>query len=165
MLKPEHPPGVPKRRGWMARILIVDDNADIRRLIGTILATGDHNLAYAEDGEKAIEIVKKATPDLVILDVMMPRMDGFMVLKQMRVAGLRESTKVLMLTAKASESDWVRGYKLGADSYLTKPFDPEELQNAVNELFSMSKDRLRERREEELHRAQMLSRLETLFQA
>ncbi|MDQ4095922.1 MAG: response regulator [Actinomycetota bacterium] len=149
----------------MARILIVDDNADIRRLIGTILATGDHNLAYAEDGEKAVEIVKKSTPDLVILDVMMPRMDGFMVLKQMRVAGLREATKVLMLTAKASESDWVRGYKLGADSYLTKPFDPEELQNAVSELFSMSKERLRERREEELHRAQMLSRLETLFQA
>ena len=149
----------------MARILIVDDNADIRRLIGTILATGDHVLAYAEDGEKAVEIIKRSAPDLVVLDVMMPKMDGFMVLKQMRVAGLRESTKVLMLTAKANESDWVRGYKLGADSYLTKPFDPEELQDAVNELFSMSKDRLRERREEELHRAQMLSRLETLFQA
>ncbi len=149
----------------MARILIVDDNADIRRLIGTILATSDHALAYAEDGEKAIEIIKRTTPDLVVLDVMMPKMDGFMVLKQMRVAGLRESTKVLMLTAKASESDWVRGYKLGADSYLTKPFDPEELQSAVAELFAMSKDRLRERREEELHRAQMLSRLESLFQA
>ena len=148
----------------MARILIVDDNADIRRLIGTILATSDHMLAYAEDGEKALEIVKKNNPDLVILDVMMPKMDGFMVLKQMRVAGLRESTKVLVLTAKSSESDWVRGYKLGADSYLTKPFNPEELQGAVDELFSMSKDKLRERREEELHRAQMLSRLETLFQ-
>ena len=148
----------------MARILIVDDNADIRRLIGTILATSDHTLAYAEDGEKALESVKKSNPDLVILDVMMPKMDGFMVLKQMRVAGLRESTKVLMLTAKSSESDWVRGYKLGADSYLTKPFDPEELQGAVDELFSMSKEKLRERREEELHRAQMLSRLETLFQ-
>ena len=149
----------------MARILIVDDNADIRRLIGTILATSDHNLAYAEDGEKALEIVKKTNPDLVVLDVMMPKMDGFMVLKQMRVAGLRESTKVLMLTAKSSESDWVRGYKLGADSYLTKPFDPEELQTAVDELFSMTKEKLRERREEELHRAQMLSRLESLFQA
>ena len=149
----------------MARILIVDDNADIRRLIGTILATSDHVLAYAEDGEKAIEIMKKTTPDLVVLDVMMPKMDGFMVLKQMRVAGLREATKVLLLTAKASESDWVRGYKLGADSYLTKPFDPEELQGAVAELFSMSKDKLRDRREEELHRAQMLSRLESLFQA
>ena len=147
----------------MARILIVDDNADIRRLIGTILATSDHNLSYAEDGEKALEAVKKTSPDMVILDVMMPKMDGFMVLKQMRVAGLRDSTKVLMLTAKSNESDWVRGYKLGADSYLTKPFDPEELQNAVDELFSMGKDRLRERREEELHRAQMLSRLESLF--
>ena len=109
-------------------------------------------------------MVKTHQPDLVVLDVMMPKMDGFMVLKQMRVAGLRESTRVLLLTAKASESDWVRGYKLGADSYLTKPFDPDELMNSVNELFTMTKDRLRERREEELHRAQMLSRLESIFQ-
>jgi DNA-binding response OmpR family regulator len=149
----------------MARILIVDDNADIRRLIGTILSSTDHELSYAEDGEKALAETKEKQPDLIVLDVMMPKMDGFMVLKQMRVAGLRESTKVLMLTAKSSESDWVRGYKLGADSYLTKPFDPEELINAINELFGMSKDRLRERREEELHRAQMLSRLESLFPA
>ena len=148
----------------MARILIVDDNADIRRLIGTILSPSGHELLYAEDGEKALEIVKQSSPDLVVLDVMMPKMDGLMVLKQMRVAGLRDSTKVLMLTAKASESDWVRGYKLGADSYLTKPFDPPELTAAVEDLFSMTKERLRERREEELHRAQMLSRLESLFQ-
>lgn len=149
----------------MARILIVDDNADIRRLIGTILSSTDHELSYAEDGEKAVEVTKAKQPDLVILDVMMPKMDGFMVLKQMRVAGLRDATKVLLLTAKSSESDWVRGYKLGADSYLTKPFDPEELLSAVSELFNMTKDRLRERREEELHRAQMLSRLEALFPA
>ena len=150
---------------YMAHILIVDDNADIRRLIGTILSSTDHELSYAEDGEKAVEITKAKQPDLIILDVMMPKMDGFMVLKQMRVAGLREATKVLLLTAKSSESDWVRGYKLGADSYLTKPFDPEELLSAVSELFNMTKDRLRERREEELHRAQMLSRLEALFPA
>ena len=148
----------------MARILIVDDNADIRRLVGTILAPSGHELLYAEDGEKALEAIKARSPELVVLDVMMPKMDGLMVLKQMRVAGLRDSTKVLMLTAKASESDWVRGYKLGADSYLTKPFDPPELTAAVEELFSMTKERLRERREEELHRAQMLSRLESIFQ-
>jgi DNA-binding response OmpR family regulator len=148
----------------MARILIVDDNSDIRRLIATILANMGHELDSAEDGEAALQAVKLQPPDLIILDVMMPKMDGFMVLKQMRVAGLRESTKVLMLTAKASESDWVRGYKLGADSYLTKPFDPDELVGAVTELFTLTKDRLRERREEELHRAQMLSRLESLFQ-
>lgn len=149
----------------MARILIVDDNADIRRLIGTILSATEHELFYAEDGDKALEVTKAKQPDLIVLDVMMPMMDGFMVLKQMRVAGLRESTKVLMLTAKSSESDWVRGYKLGADSYLTKPFDPDELLNAIGELFAMPKERLRERREEELHRAQMLSRLESLFPA
>ena len=152
------------RRTGMARILIVDDNADIRRLIATILGPTGHELFQAEDGERALQMVKTHQPDLVVLDVMMPKMDGFMVLKQMRVAGLRESTRVLLLTAKASESDWVRGYKLGADSYLTKPFDPDELMNSVNELFTMTKDRLRERREEELHRAQMLSRLESIFQ-
>ncbi len=148
----------------MARILIVDDSADIRRLIGTILGSTDHELLYAEDGQKALDAIKARQPELVILDVMMPNMDGFMVLKQMRVAGLRDSTRVLMLTAKSSESDWVRGYKLGADAYLTKPFDPDELTKAIEELFSLTKDRLRERREEELHRAQMLSRLESIFQ-
>lgn len=147
----------------MARILVVDDNADIRQLIGTILSTTDHQLDYAEDGEKALELIKKTSPELVILDVMMPRMDGFMVLKQMRVAGLRDSTKVLMVTAKSSEADWVRGYKLGADCYITKPFEPDEIQHAVEDLLAMTKDGLRERREQELHRAQMLSRLESLF--
>ena len=148
----------------MARVLVVDDNADIRRLISTILGPAGHVMLEAENGEKALQVVKTEHPDLVVLDVMMPKMDGLMVLKQMRVAGLRDSTRVLMLTAKAAESDWVRGYKLGADAYLTKPFDPDELIAAVNELFNLTKERLRERREEELHRAQMLSRLESIFQ-
>jgi DNA-binding response OmpR family regulator len=147
----------------MARILVVDDNGDIRELIGTVLSTTEHELSYAEDGEKGLELIKKTSPDLVILDVMMPKMDGYMVLKQMRVAGLRDSTKVLMISAKGSESEWVRGYKLGADAYITKPFDPDELQHAIEDLFAMTKDGLRERREQELHRAQMLSRLESLF--
>ena len=147
----------------MARILVVDDDPDIRRLVNTILSESDHIIQTAEDGEKALEIVQSQVPDLMILDVMMPLMDGFMVLKQMRVNGLRESTKVLMLTARTAEADWVRGFKLGADGYLTKPFDPQELLTAVDDLLVLSKDQLKNRREEELARAQMLSRLESIF--
>ena len=149
----------------MARILVVDDDPDIRRLVNTILSESDHRIQTAEDGEKALEIVQSQVPDLMILDVMMPLMDGFMVLKQMRVNGLREATKVLMLTARTAEADWVRGFKLGADGYLTKPFDPQELMAAVDDLLVLSKDQLKNRREEELARAQMLSRLESIFNA
>jgi DNA-binding response OmpR family regulator len=148
----------------VAQILVVDDDPDIRRLVTTILGQGEHRVDTAEDGQKALELLSRNLPDLVVLDVMMPLMDGFMVLKQMRVNGLRESTRVLMLTARTAESDWVRGFKLGADGYLTKPFDPDELISAAEDLLMMSKDQLRSRREEELARAQMLSRLEALFQ-
>jgi DNA-binding response OmpR family regulator len=71
--------------------------------------------------------------------------------------------KILVLTAKTSESDWVRGYKLGADAYVTKPFDIDELTRHVAELLEMTKDQLRVRREQELDKAQLLSRLESIF--
>jgi DNA-binding response OmpR family regulator len=151
-------------RRSVAHILVVDDDPDIRRLVSTILE-GEHKVDTAEDGQRALEALSSGLPDLVVLDVMMPLMDGFMVLKQMRVNGLRESTRVLMLTARTAESDWVRGFKLGADGYLTKPFDPDELIGAVGDLLNMSKEQLRGRREEELARAQMLSRLEAIFQS
>jgi DNA-binding response OmpR family regulator len=148
----------------MAHILIVDDDPDIRRLVTTILGDGEHTVTSAEDGQKALESLAQDVPDLVVLDVMMPLMDGFMVLKQMRVQGLRDSTRVLLLTARTAEADWVRGFKLGADGYLTKPFDPDELIGSVEELLNMSREQLKARREEELARAQMLSRLEAIFQ-
>lgn len=149
----------------MARILIVDDDAEIRRLISTILVDEGHKIVSAPDGEKALEMLAVEAPDLMVLDIMMPKMDGYGVLKGMRAAGMRESTKVLILTARTSEADWVRGYKLGADHYLTKPFDVNELVETVENLLSMSKDQLRSRREEELSRAQLLSRLESIFQS
>ena len=104
----------------MAHILVVEDDPDIRRLITAIMGAGDHRVEIAEDGQKALDALNRELPDLVVLDVMMPLMDGFMVLKQMRVNGLREFTRVLLLTARTAESDWVRGFKLGADGYLTK---------------------------------------------
>jgi DNA-binding response OmpR family regulator len=116
------------------------------------------------DGNAALDAVSREHPDLVVLDVMMPKKDGFMVLKDMRATGVRDSTRVLLLTARTAEVDWLRGYKLGADLYLTKPFENEELVEAVETLLGMSEDELRVRRQQELDRAQLLSRLEALFQ-
>ena len=148
----------------MARILLVDDSADIRHLLGTILKDEGHDVAVASDGVQAIEAIKNGAPDLMILDIMMPRMDGYGVLKEMRDGGIKEDVKILVLTAKAAEADWVRGYKLGADDYLTKPFGADELVEAVNTLLKMDPASMKKRSEQELDKAQLLSRLESMFQ-
>jgi DNA-binding response OmpR family regulator len=101
--------------------------------------------------------------DVVVLDIMMPRMDGYDVVHAMKTNGMRDRTRVLFLTAKASEGDWARGYRSGADDYLTKPFDGDELIAKIDMLVSSSKEKLAQHRQEELDRAQLLSRLESLF--
>ena len=147
----------------MARILIAEDNAEIRALVSSILAEEGHKVSVAQNGQQALDMMGDDAPDLLVLDIMMPQVDGYGVLKELRNTGLRDTVKILVLTAKTSESDWVRGYKLGADSYITKPFDIDELTAQVNELLSMTKDQLRIRREQELDKAQLLSRLESIF--
>ena len=148
----------------MARILIAEDNAEIRALVSSILVEDGHKVGVAQNGQQALEMMGEDAPDVLILDIMMPQMDGYSVLKEIKSSGLKEQTKILILTAKTSESDWVRGYKLGADAYVTKPFDIDELTAQINELLSMTKDQLRTRREQELDKAQLLSRLESIFE-
>jgi DNA-binding response OmpR family regulator len=148
----------------MAQILVVDDDPDIRRLLSVLLESEGHSVISAPDGDKALELISGASPDLVVLDVMMPKKDGYTVLKEMKASGIREATKVLVLTARAAESDWLRGYKLGADQYLTKPFDTDEFLNLVNDLLGMSQEQLKVRRLAELDRAQLLSKLEAIFE-
>lgn len=144
-------------------ILVVDDSDEIRFLVKTMLETQGYVVSTASDGARAIEAMLEGQYDLVILDVMMPLKDGYTVLKEMRQAGLRESTRVLMLTAKATDADWARGYSLGVDDYVTKPFEVDMLLESVSTVLSMTKDQLRARREDELDRARMLSRLQSLL--
>jgi two-component system response regulator CpxR len=147
----------------MARILIAEDNAEIRALVSSILVEEGHKVGVAQNGQQALDMMLEDAPDVLVLDIMMPQMDGYTVLKELKSSGIKDTMKIMLLTAKTSESDWVRGYKLGADSYLTKPFDTDELINGIEDLLSSTKEQLRLRREQELDKAQLLSRLESIF--
>ncbi len=108
----------------MPEILIVDDEANIQNLVGAYLEAEGYTIHYADDGVQALALFRRHHPDLVVLDVMLPKMDGLEVLQHIR----RESEAyVLMLTAKSEETDRVIGLTVGADDYLTKPFSPREL--------------------------------------
>ena len=100
-------------------VLIVDDEMRMRRVIADYLRIKDYHILEAEDGEQALEVFYREQPDLVLLDVMMPRMDGFEVCRRIRRT---HQTPILMLTAKGEEEDELQGFELGADEYITKPF-------------------------------------------
>jgi DNA-binding response OmpR family regulator len=147
----------------MARILVADDDADIRQLVIYSLADEGHEVSVAKNGQEAVDHVVSSPPDLMLLDVMMPEMDGYDVLRALDEKGVRGFTKILVLTAKGSERDWKLGYDLGADRYMTKPFDPTELLETVNDMLTASNEELAAKREEEQDRANLLSQLESIF--
>lgn len=147
----------------MARILVVDDNDDVRQLVAGVLTEEGHKVQIAANGASALEVLRLNAPDVLILDIMMPEVDGYTVLKTMTEEGLKKRTKVLVLTAKSTEQDWVRGYRLGADYYLTKPFTMIELINTLNQVLRSTPEQLRKRRNEEIEKARLFSRLENAF--
>jgi DNA-binding response OmpR family regulator len=147
----------------VAEILVVDDDADIRSLIRLTLESYGYSVREASDGQHALEALEERAPDAMVLDVMMPRMDGFGVLRNMRQRELAPHTRVLVLTCKTEERDFVRGWELGADHYQTKPFDPTELVDTLQELLSTSTETLHRRRQSELEKAELLDRLESAF--
>lgn len=147
----------------MARILVVDDNDDVRQLVAGVLTEELHKVQIAANGASALEAMRRDPPDVLILDIMMPEVDGYTVLKTMTEEGLKKRTKVLVLTAKSTEQDWVRGYRLGADYYLTKPFTMIELINTLNQVLRSTPEQLRKRRNEEIEKARLFSRLENAF--
>ncbi len=147
----------------MARILIADDDPDIRQLVIYSLADEGHEVSVAENGRETVDHFAAGPPDLLILDIMKPEMDGYDVLRALEEQDSRGDAKILILTAKGSEHDWKLGYDLGADRYLTKPFDPEELIATANELLNASQEELDQRREQEQDRANLLSQLEAIF--
>ena len=107
-------------------VLVVDDDPDIRAMLGYSLG-GEFNVRFAAGGQEAIDELAARPPAAMILDVMMPDVDGYDVLEARRARGLAPDTHVVMLTAKTDESEMVRSWGLGADAYVSKPTDPEHI--------------------------------------
>ena len=109
-------------------ILIADDEANIRRILETRLSMAGHSVTAAADGEEALERFRGLEPDLVVLDVMMPKLDGFAVLEGIRA---QSEVPVILLTALGDVADRITGLQLGADDYMVKPFSPKELEARI----------------------------------
>jgi DNA-binding response OmpR family regulator len=116
-----------------ARIVLVEDNADLAYGLRNNLEIEGHVVTVAEDGPAGLEAVRTVEPDLVILDLMLPGMDGYRVLETLRTEG--RGVPVLILTARGEEADKVRGFRLGADDYVTKPFGVLELLARVHAIL------------------------------
>ncbi|MED1471415.1 response regulator transcription factor [Bacillus salipaludis] len=110
----------------MTKILIVDDDAHIRKLVGVILSKEGFSILESQDGKEALSLLEAEKVDLIILDIMMPNMDGWDFCRNIR-AYYSDSLPILMLTAKGETAQKVKGFDLGADDYLVKPFHPAEL--------------------------------------
>ncbi len=122
------------------KILVVDDERHIVRLVEVNLTRAGYEIETAYDGVEALEKVKAEKPDMIVLDVMMPRMDGFEVLKRLQADASTQDIPVIMLTAKAQDADIFRGWSSGVSSYLTKPFNPRELLTFVERIFQSMED-------------------------
>lgn len=116
----------------MKNILIIEDEFEIRNNIQEILELSDFDTLVAENGLQGVQLAKDKHPDLIICDLMMPELDGYSVLTQLRQDFATATIPLIFLTARADRSDLRRGMELGADDYLTKPFAPDELLQAIN---------------------------------
>ncbi len=121
------------------KILIVEDDKDINRLLEFNLSKNQYRPVCASDGEQGLALAKSESPDLIILDIMLPKMDGLEVCRELKRDAATSAIPILMLTAKAEEVDKVVGLEMGADDYVTKPFSPRELLARVGSILRRSK--------------------------
>jgi CheY-like chemotaxis protein len=120
-------------------IMVVDDNPDIITIVKTILEGRGYTVFSASSGPELLSILPNHKPDLIILDIMMPEMDGLEVLTRLKAKTETATTPVILLTAKVQYEDVLGGYKLGADYYITKPFTSTQLVNGINLLLGEGK--------------------------
>ena len=123
----------------MARILVADDDVDIRELVEFKLSTLGHEIVAVRDGAAAVDACREHKPDLAVLDVMMPGMSGLDAIRVIRSDPAMTGIPVILLTARAQETDVETGFDSGADDYITKPFSPRELASRVQALLARSR--------------------------
>jgi DNA-binding response OmpR family regulator len=117
--------------GTKPLVLVADDDRDILELVAFRLERAGYDVVTADDGVQALAVADERAPDLAVLDVMMPRMDGYEVTRRLRGRSDTERIPVILLTARVQEADVQRGFDAGADDYLKKPFSPQELRARV----------------------------------
>ena len=123
----------------LGRVLVVDDDEVIRQLIAVNLQLEGFEVETAVDGQDCLERVGEVRPDVITLDVMMPRLDGWVTAVKLREDPGTAHIRVVMITARAQEHDVRRGHEIGVDAYVTKPFDPNQLIQTVRKLAAVSK--------------------------
>lgn len=117
------------------RILVVDDDEHIRKSLAQYLEMEDFDVDVASSGPEALSRAGQQAPDLVLLDIMMPGMDGFEVVEKLRQEAATRQVPIILLTARGQDTDVIKGYQLGVSSYLTKPFNLDELVDTIREVF------------------------------
>lgn len=120
----------------MARIVIAEDERDIRDLVAFTLRFAGHEVTAAANGEEAVELAKKENPDLILLDVRMPRMTGYDACREIKKQPALVDTPVVFLSAKGQEEEIETGMDVGAEEYMLKPFAPDELTSRVREILA-----------------------------
>ena len=144
-------------------MLVVDDDASVRAMLGYLLDDEGYEVSEAEDGAQAIEVLLSDAPDCMVLDLMMPNVDGLQVLRERSARGFAPDTRILILTAKTTAADAVWCWELGADEYLMKPVDPEQFAKEVRVLLSRSAEDNERRRRVGLAEARERDRIEAAF--
>lgn len=120
------------------KILVVDDEKDFLRVVNQTLVEAGYKVITALNGKEALEKVRSEAPDMMILDINMPGIDGYQVCKNIRQDPLYKRLPIIMLTVRKDTKDQVKGMELGSDEYMTKPFDPEELLLRVKKIFEVA---------------------------
>jgi len=147
-------PGVNKRK-----ILVVDDDTTMVKLINVNLKLNNYAVIEAVSGEQALDIVSKEPLDLVVLDIMMPGVDGWEVLSRIRLDPDTQELPVILVTAKTQDSDVIRGWELGADEYVIKPFNPLLLVEVIKMVLDRSYEDRLERRKKQKEKLEVLRSL------
>ncbi len=129
-------PGGQPGGGQPATILVADDEQDIRELVAYRLSRSGYSIIEARDGEEAFQLAVDRAPDMAVLDVMMPRLNGFDLTARLRATPGTQRLPILLMSASVQETDISRGFAAGADGYLTKPFTPDELLTRVRDVLS-----------------------------
>jgi len=144
-------------------VLVVDDDEVIRGLLAWLFEEAGYSVRQAADGSEALAALAGRAPDCMVLDLMMPRVDGQTVLQRRQDEGLAPDTRVVVLTAKTDRMSQVWCWERGADEYLIKPFDGDRLLRLVADLMSSSNAQLRRRRQVGLDEARRLDAIEAAF--